>query len=80
MERGEIRIHIDLRIYLYIYIPLYRYIFTVENRKGSSSSHLENPMETYNRPAVDGEMWGGFHENSQNRYTFAVQKSRNAAF
>lgn len=58
-EELEIRIHIDLHGYLYIYIPLYRYIyiFTVENGKGSSSSHLDNPMGTDNRPAGNWEVW-----------------------
>lgn len=37
-------------------------------------------METYNRRAVDWEEWYSFNENFQNGYTFAVQKSQNAAF
>jgi len=37
-------------------------------------------MGTYNRLAVGWEVWYSFNENFQNRYTFAVQKSQNAAF
>lgn len=37
-------------------------------------------METYNRLAVRWEVWDSFNKNLGNGYTFAVQKSQNAAF